>query len=156
MNPLTLRMLAAAAALAAAAFGGWTANGWRLGRAAADKAATQAQQVAERAQEDQRLSARMSTKIQEASHVQAQEQVKNARADAAARVDAERVRGTIAAALGAGLQDSLAACQHRAATAGELLEDGLRVQAALAAGAESHAADVRALRADSAAVRIAP
>ena len=156
MNPLTLRMLAAVVALASAALGGWTANGWRLDRIAADKAAAQAQQVAARATEDQRLASRMTARLQEITHAQTSEQIQNARADAAARADAERVRGTIAAAIGAGLQDSLAACQHRAATAGDLLEDGLRVQAALAAGAESHAADIRALRAGDAAVRIAP
>lgn len=66
---------------------------------------------------------------------------------AALRADRDGLRGDIAdyAAGRAAAEDSLAACRERAATLGQLVEQGLRVQDELAAGAESAGADVRAL-----------
>jgi hypothetical protein len=68
---------------------------------------------------------------------------------AAFTADANSMRNQLGTALsGRGIaNDSLDACQRRAATAGNLLADGLQVQAKLAGAAESHAADIRAVRA---------
>lgn len=85
---------------------------------------------------------------QEAADARAATQVQVASTRAAFRADADGLRGKLADALsGRGAtEDSLAACQQRAAAAGNLLADGLQVQADLAGAAESLAADVRAVR----------
>lgn len=76
-----------------------------------------------------------------------QEREANARRAAADRRAAAGLRNEIDAyARGRdAAEDTLAACRDRAATLGNLLDDGLRVQDELAEGAESHAADLRSM-----------
>ena len=143
------KALAVAAVLTACFAAGWTVNGWRLDVAHQAEAASRA--TATVRQFDQAIAAHQAdqAKMQEITHAQLQEATRNAGALAAARRDADGLRDRLAGVLrvGSGASDSLAACQQRAETAGQLLADGLRVQAELAGAAESHAADLRALRA---------
>jgi hypothetical protein len=87
------------------------------------------------------------TARQEAADARAATQVQVASTRAAFIADAGRLRSTLADSLsGRGAtEDSLTACQQRAAAAGNLLGQGLQVQADLAGDAESLAADVRAV-----------
>ena len=141
-------VLVVLAILAAAFAAGWTVNGWRLDAAhqaeAAERSRAQVRQLEAQATQHARDQASM----QEIVHAQLAESNRNAGSLAAARRDADGLRDRLGSALrvGSGVSDSLAACQQRAETAGQLLGDGLRVQAELAGAAESLAADVRALR----------
>jgi hypothetical protein len=66
------------------------------------------------------------------------------------RTERDGLRDSLEAALAPGgeqaIGDSLTACRGRAVAAGRLLEDGMRVQEALASRAESCGIDVRSLR----------
>jgi hypothetical protein len=99
-------------------------------------------------QRNRALESQLAQARQEASDAKDHALQQVATVTAAFHVDADGVRHALAAALDGSRagQDSLAACQQRAATAGNLLADGLRVQADLAGAAESHAAEVRSMR----------
>jgi hypothetical protein len=119
--------------------------------------AERAQAVAD-AEERARTSERqLSQARQEIVDAQNTAKLQVASTAAAFRADADRVRGQLSAALGGRdrADDSLESCRRRAAAAGDLLADGLRVQAELAKGAESHAADLRAVRAFEGKVKAA-
>jgi hypothetical protein len=150
--------IAAAAGVATTLFtAGWTVNGWRMSRY------TQAMQI----EHQNRMAALQAKAIEMQSNYRAAEQAARFAVDAAkathaleistvdrlaraAAADAQRVRGQLSSALaargGGTAEDALAACHNRAAAAGRLLEDGMRLQGDLAGDAERLAADVRALR----------
>jgi len=109
--------------------------------AAAQVAANLAQSEANRALENQLAKAK-----QDALDARTSAQTQVASVAAAFRADSDGVRNALAVALRGSGGDSLAACQQRSARAGDLLADGLRVQAELAGAAESLAADARAVR----------
>lgn len=109
--------------------------------AAAQVAANLAQSEKNRALETQLAQAK-----QDALDARASAQSQVASIAAAFRADNDGVRNALAVALRGAAGDSLAACEQRAARAGDLLADGLRIQAELAGAAESLAADARAVR----------
>lgn len=109
--------------------------------AAAQVAANLAQSETNRALETQLAKAK-----QDALDARASAQSQVASVAAAFRADNDGVRNALAVALRGSSSDSLAACEQRSARAGDLLADGLRIQAELAGAAESLAADARAVR----------
>jgi hypothetical protein len=121
---------------------------FKAGQALADSAA-QAR--------NRQLEADLSAAHEEINDARVHEQQKVAAVGAAMRADADRVRSQLADALGGrgAAEDSLAACQQRAAAAGDLLDEGLRVQIDLAEAAESLAADARAVHAFDGKVKAA-
>lgn len=157
MFPLDLeaKLIAGAIACAALIGGAWALAAHFEGIGSArvqadwdkDKAAHAAVDAAQNAK-NRVLEQALAQATQEAVNARAATQVQVASTRAAFRADADGLRGKLADALsGRGTtEDSLAACQQRAAAAGGLLADGLQVQADLAGAAESLAADVRAVR----------
>jgi hypothetical protein len=152
---LELKLIAGAILAAAIIGGAWALGAHFEGIGAArvqakwDKAkAAQATVDAAQNAKNRQLEQAVAQARQEAADARAHEQTTVASIRAAFRADDVGVRSKLTDALsGRGAaEDSLAACQQRAATAGGLLADGLQVQADLAAAAESLAADVRAVR----------
>ena len=95
------------------------------------------------------LETNMATKLKESADVRARERRDHESRAAAWTAERAGLRGAIAAAASPGGGpggDSLAACRERAATLGDLLAEGVQLQAELAAAAEDHAADVRSLQ----------
>ncbi len=157
MFPLDLeaKLIAGAIACAALIGGAWALashfEGIGAARVQADWDKAKAAQIAVDATQNAKnraLEQALAQATQEAINARAATQVQVASTRAAFVADAGRLRSTLADALsGRGAtEDSLAACQQRAAAAGNLLGEGLQVQADLAGDAESLAADVRAVR----------
>jgi hypothetical protein len=165
MSPIPWARIVGVLALVAAAFGmlifGVTrikADGASACEAKDNAKQAEREQAVNAAQERARTSERqLSQARQEIVDAQNTAKLQVAATAAAFRADADRVRGQLSAALGGRdrADDSLESCQRRAATAGDLLADGLLVQTELAKGAESHAADLRAVRAYDAQVKAA-
>lgn len=153
--PLEAKLIACAVALVALIAGALALANHFEGIGAArvqgewDKAKA-AQVIADAAQnaKNRALEQALAQRTQEVADVRAHEQVQVASTRAAFRADADRLRGSLSESLrsGGAAQDSLAACEQRAAAAGDLLGQGLQVQAELAGDAESLAADLRAVR----------
>lgn len=124
----------------------WVA-GYEETKFAAERAA-QAQAVAEAQTRARGAETQLTAARQEIVDAQNSAKLQIAATGAAFVADAVGLRKQLADALGGRGRpdDSLESCQQRAATAGNLLADGLRVQAKLAGAAESHAADLRAVR----------
>lgn len=151
---LEAKLIAYAIAAAALIGGAWALASHFVGEGRAqtqaewdkDKAARAAVDAAQNAK-NRVLEQQLAQATQEAANARAATQVQVASTRAAFVADAGRLRGTLADALsGRGVtEDSLAACQQRAAASGDLLGQGLQVQADLAGDAESLAADVRAV-----------
>lgn len=102
-----------------------------------------AQAASEEYREKERLLQAANERVRDARE---QDEKRNASVAALVRAGDDRLRDAIAAyaaGSGAAAGDSLASCQSRTAALGQLLEDGLRVQAALATGAEARLADAR-------------
>lgn len=151
---LEAKLIAYALAAAALIGGAWALashfEGIGAARVQADWDKAKAAQVvvdATKNAKNRALEQALAQATQEAANARAATQVQVANTRAAFRADADGLRGKLADSLsGRGAtEDSLAACQQRAAAAGNLLADGLQVQADLAGAAESHAADVRAV-----------
>lgn len=112
---------------------------WDLATAAqvtAQVAASEAARAAEAAHE---------ARIKEAQRARQTENSRNERIAADLRADADRLRGDIAAFAGGPAEDSIAACDGRAATLGELLGDALRTSQACAGQAEDLGGDLRSV-----------
>ncbi len=122
----------------------YTAQHFELKEKAA--AAAQVQANLDLSEKNRALEAQLNTAKQDALDARASAQAQVASVAAAFRADSDGVRNALAVALRGGSGDSLAACEQRSARAGDLLADGLRVQAELAGAAESLAADARAVR----------
>jgi hypothetical protein len=95
---------------------------------------------------NRQLETQLAQAKQDALNARASAQSQVASVAAAFRADSDGVRNALAVALRGASGDSLAACEQRSARAGDLLADGLRLQAELAGAAESLAADARAVR----------
>ncbi len=121
-----------------------TAKHFELKEQAAAAAQTQANLAM--SERNRALEAQLSQAKQDALNARASAQAQVASVAAAFNADSAGVRNALAVALRGTSGDSLAACESRAAKAGDLLADGLRVQAELAGAAESLAADARAVR----------
>lgn len=113
-----------------------------------EQAAIAAQAQANLAQSEQNraLETQLAKAKQDALDARASAQNQVASVAAAFRADNDQLRNALAVSLRGGSGDSLAACESRAAKAGDLLADGLRIQEQLAGAAESLAADARAVR----------
>lgn len=109
-------------------------------------AAAQVQANLELSEKNRALEGQLQQAKQDALNARASAQAQVASVAAAFRADSDGVRNALAVALRGSAGDSLAACESRSARAGDLLADGLRVQAELAGAAESLAADARAVR----------
>lgn len=108
--------------------------------------AAQAQANVALSERNRALEGQLNQAKQDALNARASAQAQVASVAAAFRADSDGVRNALAVALRGSSGDSLAACEQRSARAGDLLADGLRVQAELAGAAESLAADARAVR----------
>lgn len=98
--------------------------------------------------DNQRLAQAMQTAVQEAQDAGRKERDRLARVAAADRAERDRLRDDIAAyAAGRGIStgDTLEACRARAAKLGRAVDDGLRIQADMAARFGDLAADYRTL-----------
>lgn len=111
---------------------------------AAAKAA-QAQSNLEQSEKNRSLETQLAKAKQDVQDARTSAQSQIASISAAFSADNSGVRNALAVALRGTSSDSLAACQQRSAKAGDLLADGLRIQASLAGSAESLAADARAV-----------
>lgn len=109
-------------------------------------AAAQVQANLALSERNRALEGQLNQAKQDALNARASAQAQVASVAAAFRADSDGVRNALAVALRGTSADSLAACEQRSARAGDLLADGLRVQAELAGAAESLAADARAVR----------
>ena len=138
---------AAAALIAAslAGWAGWSVQGWRLGEQIAALKTAQAEAVntatrEARAQESARFKG-----VQDAQAA-AQTRAVAARRDAdLARSELDRLRNSVAAALGGVPGESAAACAQRADAAGDVLGQCAAAYLDLAAIADRHASDARTL-----------
>lgn len=122
----------------------YTAKHFELKEQAA--AAAQVQANLALSEQNRALEGQLNQAKQDALNARASAQAQVASVAAAFRADSDGVRNALAVALRGASGDSLAACEQRSARAGDLLADGLRVQAELAGAAESLAADARAVR----------
>lgn len=122
----------------------YTAKHFELKEQAA--AAAQVQANLALSEKNRALEGQLNQAKQDALNARASAQAQVASVAAAFRADSDGVRNALAVALRGTSADSLAACEQRSARAGDLLADGLRVQAELAGAAESLAADARAVR----------
>lgn len=132
------------------AFGlGWQVNGWRLERASLAAEIARAGQGLAKQAEIRKFEQAQAQRNMEVAHAVADEKARQARITASAVASADSLRDTLRLALAGhrSAEASAAACEDRAALAGELLARGLRVQAVLAGRAEDLAADYRGLRA---------
>lgn len=125
----------------------------RLQRSQEREAAAQAARDAEA--EYRLLEAAMRAAVKEAEDAARLERARLERRAAADRADADRVRDELAAFAAGGGEaagDSVDACRARAAQLGGAVDDGLRVQAAMAARFGDLAADYRLLHMTCSAV----
>lgn len=143
-------------AIAVACFTWHIASGYESSKFNAERAA-QSQAVADAEERARTTDRQLAAARQEIVDAQTTAKLQVAATAAAFSADADRLRGQLATSLGGHDRpdDTLVACQQRAATAGNLLADGLQLQGKLAAAAESHAADLRAVRAFDTQVKAA-
>lgn len=150
LEAIPQRWLAAAVGLVVetalvAGFTAYHVHKYDKGQAEA-KAAAQLQANLAQSEQNRALETQLAKAKQDALDARASAQNQVASVAAAFRADNDGLRNALAASLRGTSGDSLAACESRAAKAGDLLADGLRVQAELAGAAESLAADARAVR----------
>ena len=128
-----------------AGWAGWSVQGWRLGEQIAALKTAQAEAVNTATREARAQESKRFQGVQDAQAA-AQTRAVAARRDAdAARTELDRLRNSVAAALGGVPGESAAACAVRADAGGELLAQCAAAYSELAAVADRHASDARTL-----------